>query len=138
MFVRTLADVRASGHELMVADNSVRTARFLIAADGVGFSFSEFHQQAGAEARLWYKHHWEANYVLEGRGELEELATGRRWPLEPGTMYVVGPDDRHVMRATTDMRVVSIFNPPIMGDEDHDADGSYPPTGPTPPGPSRG
>ena len=58
--------------------------------------------------------------------------------MEPGTLYVVGPDDRHVMRAATDMRVVSIFNPPIMGDEDHDADGSYPPTGPTPPGPSRG
>ena len=52
-------------------------------------------------------------------------------------MYVVGPEDRHVMRAETDMRVVSIFNPPIMGDEDHDADGSYPPTGPTPPGPGR-
>ncbi len=59
-------------------------------------------------------------------------------PLGRGARYVVGPDDRHVMRAATDMRVVSIFDPPIMGDEDHDADGSYPPTGPTPRGPSRG
>jgi L-ectoine synthase len=138
VFVRTLDDVRASGRELVVAGGSVRTARVLTAADGLGFAFSEFFQQAGAEARLWYKHHWEANYVIEGNGELEEVATGQRWSLAPGTMYVVGPDDRHVMRAATDMRVISVFNPPITGDEDHDADGSYPPTGPIPPGPGQG
>ena len=39
------------------------------------------------------------------------------------------------MRAATDLRLISVFNPPIMGDENHDADGSYPPTGPIPPGP---
>jgi quercetin dioxygenase-like cupin family protein len=135
MFVRSLADVRASGREVVIAGGSARTARFLTADDGVGFTFSDVSQQAGAEARLWYKHHWEANYILAGTGELEEVATGQRWRLEPGTIYVVGPDDRHIVRAATDLRLISVFNPPLRGDENHDADGSYPPTGPIPPGP---
>ncbi len=135
MFVRTLADVRSTGHEVVIAGGSARTARFLTASDGVGFTFSDVSQGAGAEAHLWYKHHWEANYILEGTGELEEVATGQRWRLQPGTMYVVGPDDRHVVRADTDLRLISVFNPPIIGTENHDADGSYPPTGPIPLGP---
>ena len=77
----------------------------------------------------------EANFIVSGSGELEEVATGRRWPLEAGTMYVVGPKDRHVVRSSKELRIVSVFNPPIVGDETHDADGSYPPTGPVPPGP---
>jgi L-ectoine synthase len=137
MFVRTLADVRASGHEVVIAGGSARTARFLTATDGVGFTFSDVSQGAGGEARLWYKNHWEANYILEGVGELEEVATGQKWRLEPGTIYVVGPDDRHIVRADTDLRLISVFNPPLGGDENHDADGSYPPTGPIPPGPGR-
>jgi L-ectoine synthase len=136
MFVRTLDDVRASGRELVIAGGTARTARFLTASDGVGFAFSDVHQGAGGEAHLWYKHHWEANYILEGTGEVEEVATGRRWPLAPGTIYVVGPEDRHIVRAETDLHLVSVFNPPIEGDENHDADGSYPPTGPIPPGPA--
>ena len=91
MFVRTLAEVQGSGHEIVIAGRSARTARFLTAADGVGFAFSDVSQAAGEEARLWYKHHWEANYIVEGTGELEEVATGQTWRLEPGTIYVVGP-----------------------------------------------
>jgi L-ectoine synthase len=49
---------------------------------------------------------------------------------------MVGPEDRHVVRAETDLRLISVFNPPLRGDENHDADGSYPPTGPIPPGPA--
>src|SRR3954454_25024842 len=85
MFVRTLDDVRAAGLEVVIAGGSARTARFLTASDGVGFAFSDVHQGAGGEAHLWYKHHWEANYIVDGVGELEEVATGMRWRLEPGT-----------------------------------------------------
>jgi L-ectoine synthase len=131
VFVRTNED----GHEASIAEGKAASTRLLTKKDGVGFSFSAVTVPAGNETTLWYKHHWEANYILSGTGELEELATGRRWPLEPGVLYVVGPEDRHVVRAIEDLRVVSVFNPPIEGDETHDGDGSYPPTGPTPPGP---
>jgi L-ectoine synthase len=137
VFVRTAADARAAGHEREISHGTATATRYLTKRDGLGFSFSTVFKAAGQDAKtLWYKHHWEANFVVAGAGELEELSTGRRWPLEPGTLYVVGPDDRHKVHATEDLRIVSVFNPPIVGDETHDADGSYPPSGPLPPGPS--
>src|SRR5438094_3463475 len=117
MFIRTRDDARSAGHELVVARGATKSTRYLTKGDGLGFSFSAVVMAAGQEATLWYKHHWEANYIVSGSGELEEVATGRRWPLEPGTIYVVGPEDRHVVRATEDLRLVSVFNPPIVGDE---------------------
>jgi L-ectoine synthase len=136
MFVRTREGVVAAGHELEISHGTAVTTRYLTKHDGVGFSFSAVFMAAGQEANLWYKHHWEANYIVSGSGELEELATGRRWPLTAGTIYVVGPQDRHVVRAVDELRLVSVFNPPIVGDENHDDDGSFPPTGPIPPGPA--
>jgi L-ectoine synthase len=135
VLVRTLADVREAGRELTVAHGNIATTRILTKRDGVGFSFSVVRASAGTESTLWYKNHWEANYILSGLGELEELAMGRRWTLEAGFFYVVGPEDRHVVRVFEDLEIVSVFNPPIEGMETHDADGSYPPTGPIPPGP---
>src|SRR4051812_26839264 len=100
MFVRTIEDVRTAGNEHVVAQGSATSARYVTKPDGLGFSFSSVFIAAGQESRLWYKNHWEANFILSGRGEVEEVATGRTWPLEPGTLYVVGPEDRHLLRAT--------------------------------------
>jgi L-ectoine synthase len=135
MLIKTYEDLKKAGREKVVAGGSATTLRFLTIDDGLGFTMSDVHLKAGAENVLWYKNHWEANYVLEGRGEVKDLSTGKVHALEPGVMYVVGPKDRHAMKAITDLRLVSIFNPPLRGDETHDADGSYPPTGPLPPGP---
>jgi L-ectoine synthase len=138
MFVRTRQDVVASGHELDISHGNAVSTRYLTKRDGLGFSFSAVVMEPGQEAMLWYQHHWEANFITAGEGELEELATGRKWPLEPGTIYVVGPSDRHQIRAITQLRLVSVFNPPIVGDENHDAEGGFPPSGPLPAGPPDG
>jgi L-ectoine synthase len=135
MLVKTLQELRSAGREKVVANGSARTVRFLTQEDGMGFTMSDVWLKAGAENVLWYKHHWEANYIVEGRGEVTDLGSGRRWPLEPGVMYIVGPRDRHSMKAITDLHLVSIFNPPLRGDEQHDAEGTLPPSGPLPPGP---
>jgi L-ectoine synthase len=82
---------------------------------------------AGAELTLWYRHHLEACYCTEGGGEIEELATGERHAIGPGTVYALDANDRHVVRAGTDgLRLVCVFNPALSGRETHDADGSYP------------
>ncbi|MSP82828.1 MAG: L-ectoine synthase [Alphaproteobacteria bacterium] len=135
MLVKTYKDLKAAGREKVVAQGTATTLRFLTIEDGLGFTMSDVHLKAGAENILWYKNHWEANYVLEGQGEVRDLTTGQVTRLEPGVMYVVGPKDRHSMKAVTDIHLISIFNPPLKGDETHDADGAYPPTGPLPPGP---
>ena len=51
-------------------------------------------------------------------------------------MYIVGPKDRHSMKAITDLALISIFNPALKGDETHDADGTLPASGALPPGPA--
>jgi L-ectoine synthase len=138
MFVKRADAMRAAGKEILVAGGTSRTIRMLTQADDVGFGFSDVQFDAGAEAVLWYKHHWEANHIIAGRGEVTDLTSGKTWPLSSGTSYCVGPRDRHKLRALTDMHLVSIFSPPLRGDEQHDADGTLPPSGPVPPGPAGG
>ena len=57
------------------------------------------------------------------------------WKLEPSMAYNVGPEDRHRVRAHADMHLVSMFCPPLVGNEQHDEDGALAPSGPVPPGP---
>jgi L-ectoine synthase len=135
MFVKTLSDVRRAGLERTVAGGAAVSARYLTADDHLGFSLTSVRLQVGAEADLWYKHHWETNLVLDGTLEVTDDATGDVHRLGPGGLYLVGPKDRHHVKALTDLHAISVFNPPLTGAEDHDADGSYPPTGPVPPGP---
>jgi L-ectoine synthase len=135
MFVKRADAMRAAGKEMVVANGLARTLRMLTKADDLGFGFSDVHFAAGAEATLWYKHHWEANHIISGTGEVTDLTSGQSWTLKPGVAYNVGPKDRHRLRADTDMHLVSVFCPPLQGKEQHDADGALPPSGPVPPGP---
>ncbi|MGH6719686.1 MAG: ectoine synthase [Alphaproteobacteria bacterium] len=138
MIIKTYAGLKAAGREKVVANGTARTLRFLTQDDGMGFTLSDVHLAAGRTNVLWYKHHWEANYILSGTGEVKDLTTGAVHPLEPGVMYIVGPKDRHSMKAITDLHLISVFNPPLRGDEQHDAEGTLPPSGPLPPGPKGG
>ncbi len=100
----------------------------------MGFTLSDVRVEAGNESTFWYKHHWEANYILEGYGRVTDLSTGENWEMKPGTIYMVGPEDQHNIRADTDLHLLSVFNPPLRGDEQHDTEGTLPASGPLPPG----
>src|SRR5439155_1252188 len=135
MFIRTLDELAAAGRIKSLVNDTTRSARFLTAADGMGFSYNDNRVSKGSDAALWYKHHWEANHIISGTGEVTDLTTGQSWRLEPGVGYNVGPKDRHRVRAHTDVHLVSVFCPPLAGHELHDADGALAPSGPVPPGP---
>lgn len=135
MFVRYAAELRAMGREMVVANGTARTLRLLNKADDLGFSFSDVHFDAGATTNLWYKNHWEGNYIAGGHGTVEDLTTGEVWDLAPGLLYAVGPKDRHRITARTDLHILSVFCPPVQGDEQHDSDGALAASGPVPPGP---
>jgi len=125
MIVRTLNEIIDSPRD--VRGGTWASRRFLLADDGVGFSLSETTIEAGADSVMWYKYHVEANYVIDGEGEVENLATGEVFPLTAGSIYVLDQHERHRLRAFTRMRLVCVFNPPLTGRETHDADGSYAP-----------
>lgn len=124
MIVRSLASLHDTDRE--VHAKTWVSRRLLLKSDGMGFSLHETVLYAGTETSMWYKNHLEAVLCVGGTGEIEELETGLRHPIEPGTMYALDRHDRHVLRAHTDLRMICVFNPPCSGRETHDADGSYP------------
>ena len=128
MFVKQFDDIPV----VTLGGGRSHARRYLTKADDVGMTVSDLRAKPGGQATLWYKNHVEANYVIAGKGELTDLATGQTWPLVPETLYVVGPRDRHRVSNTDGLHILSIFNPPLVGDETHDADGAYPPTGEIP------
>lgn len=123
MIVRTLGDVIGTPDH--VTGDAFESRRILLARDGLGYSLHDTLVKAGSTQHLEYKNHIEANYCIEGEGEVEEVATGQTWPLRPGTMYLLDRHDAHIIRARTDLRVICIFTPALTGSETHDADGSY-------------
>ena len=135
MFVRTIESVRESGGEKVLGNGDVIASRLLTADDGLGFSLSEVRLKANTNIDLWYKHHWEANLVLEGSLTVVDNNSGKYHALVPGDVYCVGPNDPHTLLPTTSIKLLAIFNPPLSGNEKHDSDGAYPPTGPVPVGP---
>ncbi len=116
--------------ELLDSERDVRgpvwaSRRFLLADDGVGFTLTETTVDAGSEQILWYKNHVEANYVIEGDGEVENLDSGEVFALAPGSLYVLDNNERHRLKAFTRMRLVCVFSPALSGREIHDEDGAY-------------
>jgi len=124
MIVRTRKDLEALGS--IVSDKKWSSSRYLLKRDGMGFSLHETTVEAGSEQMLWYKNHLEACLLLEGEAEIEELATGRKHRLSPGTCYALDQHERHVFRTLKKCRLICVFNPPCTGREIHDQDGSFP------------
>ena len=101
------------------------SVRFLLKKDGMGFSFHETTFPAGVGVDMWYKNHLEAVYCYSGRGTLTNRETGEQFVIEPGTLYALDKNDRHTLKAEEELKLVCAFNPPVTGQEIHDADGAY-------------
>jgi L-ectoine synthase len=124
MIVRRLEDI--VGTERDVPAPTFHSRRFLLARDKMGFSFHDTVLYAGTETYIWYKHHLEAVYCIEGEGSLENLEDGQVHEIRPGTMYALDGHEKHYLRAKTDLRMICVFSPPLTGKEVHDAEGVYP------------
>lgn len=125
MLVRKLTDI--IGTEKDVDTEGWNSRRLILKDDNMGYSVHDTIIKEGAVLKMWYKHHLEAVYLTEGRGEIEDLATGEIHQLEKDTIYALDKNDRHILRANqgSHMRMVCVFNPPLTGQEVHDEDGAY-------------
>jgi len=126
MFVRTLDEIRGTEREVFAENKNWVSARLLLKDDYMGFSFHETTIFAGTQTLIWYKNHLEAVYCIEGEGEVETIDDGKKYPIRPGTMYALNDNDRHYLRAFSELRLVCVFNPALAGREVHLPDGSYP------------
>ncbi|MBM7094875.1 ectoine synthase [Bacillus sp. H-16] len=117
--------------DVLNTENEVKgenwTSRRLILKDsGMGYSVHDTVIKAGTETHIWYQNHLESVYCIEGEGEVVTLKDNKVHPISANTLYALDEHDEHLLRATTDMRMVCVFNPPITGQETHDENGVYP------------
>ncbi|MGA7594872.1 MAG: ectoine synthase [Gallionella sp.] len=123
MIVRTLDE--ADQGDRRVVSNGWESTRLLLQGDGMGFSFHITTIYAGADLVMHYQNHLESVYCISGEGEIEDLADGRLYPIGTGTIYALNNHDKHRLRATTEMKMACVFNPPLHGKEVHNAQGAY-------------
>ena len=99
----------------------------------MGFAVAHTVVRKGTEAALQYRHHLEACYCIGGHGYVVSADRQTRYEITPGVIYVLDEHDAHYLQGgeDEDLILVSIFNPPITGEEAHElVDGgfsSYPP-----------
>lgn len=124
MIVRTLNEAERQGRK--IAASGWESNRLILKEDAVGFSFHITVIKKNAALNMQYKNHVEAVYCISGRGEIVDLANQQVYPIEPGTLYLLDKHDKHQLKAFEEMQMACVFNPPLKGDEVHDASGSYP------------
>ncbi|MCC6696763.1 MAG: ectoine synthase [Candidatus Hydrogenedentes bacterium] len=123
MIIRSVESTRGTPHEVHAPTWS--SLRLLVQKDGMGFSLHVTTMLAGTETKMWYRHHLEAVYCLEGTGEIEDLRRRETHVIVPGTLYALDCHDKHILKAHTELRLLCVFNPPCVGNETHDEHGGY-------------
>lgn len=125
MIVRNLSDANQSSRRIVSPEGNWESTRLLLKEDQMGFSFHITTIYEGADFQMHYQNHLESVYCISGEGEVESLDDGKKYPIAPGTIYILDKHDKHVLRATTEMKMACVFNPPLNGKEVHNANGAY-------------
>lgn len=123
MIVRQLKEAEASDRRIV--SEGWESTRLLLKSDNVGFSFHITTIYKDACLNMHYQNHFESVYCISGKGEIEDLATGKIHPIAPGTLYILDKHDKHILRAQEEMKMACVFNPPLHGKEVHNAEGAY-------------
>jgi len=125
MIVRQLQDAEQSSRKIVDPNGNWDSTRLLLKDDRMGFSFHITTIFKGADFQMHYQNHLESVYCISGCGEVETLADGKKYPITPGTLYVLDQHDKHMLRAFEEMKMACVFNPPLTGKEVHNAEGAY-------------
>jgi len=124
MIIQRLAELSGTDREVQ-ADNWT-SRRLLLKKDGMGFSLHDTVIRAGTSTCIHYQHHLEAVYCIQGRGTVYVPATDTTYQIEAGTVYALNGHENHILSAEVEMRMICVFNPPLVGPEVHDEHGIYP------------
>lgn len=100
--------------------------RLLTQQDRMGFTVAHTVVHAGSQSRLQYRRHLEACYCIAGHGQVISADGKTVFEIEPGTIYALDQHDPHVLTASPgeDLHLISVFNPPLTGNETHRLDAS--------------
>lgn len=99
--------------------------RILLLEDSMGFTLCRTLVSKGGPYKWHYQNHLEACFCTKGEGIVRCLDSSQEWNISPGVCYVLDKNDPHEFTALEDVELLSVFNPPLKGDEVHDGQGSY-------------
>ena len=103
-----------------------KSFRAIVEKDNMGFAMMKTVIPKGGPYRWHYPFHLEACYCIKGRGELVDLTTGLKHRITTDVVYVLDNHDDHTFEALEDTVLISVFNPPLVGNETHNELGIYP------------
>lgn len=99
--------------------------RILTKADGMGYTMTKTVVHPGIKQFWHYKHHLESCYCVSGTGKLTNARTDEVFDIKPDVTYVLDNHDPHYFEAEEEVVLICVFNPPLVGDELHDEEGTY-------------
>ena len=102
-----------------------RSIRMILEKDGMGFSFHKTIIPKGQKGHWHNKYHKESCYCIKGSGILTNLETNKSYNIDVGDIYILDNHDNHTFESLEDVVLISVFNPPVKGNETHQKDGSY-------------
>lgn len=125
MKIVKLNQIKGTDRQVYCPKGGFISHRMLLASDNMGYTITITDVPRGSPQKWHYKNHLESCYCISGRGVLTNLQTGKAFWIEPETLYVLDLHDEHTLEARNDMRLLCVFNPPLIGKEVHKEDGSY-------------
>ena len=125
MIFRTLESAENEGRKIVSPDGNWDSTRLLLKDDNMGFSFHITTIYKDADFEMHYQNHLESVYCISGRGEVETISDGKKYPINPGSIYILDKHDKHMLRAFDEMKMACVFNPPLNGKEVHNKEGAY-------------
>lgn len=99
--------------------------RILLEKDNMGYTMTKTVIKKGGPYYWHYKEHLESCYCVSGTGFVTNKATGEKHEVKPDITYVLDNHDPHEFEALEEVTLICVFNPPLVGNEVHQEDGSY-------------
>lgn len=126
MKVKSVDQMRSEEKDRCIIGDGFESIRFILMSDNMGFSLHKTIIPKGGPYHWHYKHHKEACFCVSGHGILKNLDNGSDYVINKDSIYILDSHDNHEFTAIEDVELISVFNPPVIGNEIHDNEGSYP------------
>jgi len=110
----------------VVEGDGFTSCRIIRHSDGMGYTITKTTVFAGDSHTWHYNAHLESCYCISGSGKLINLETDEEYSVSEGVVYVLDKHDKHSFQAFTDVVLMCVFKPALLGHEIHDEEGHYP------------
>ena len=125
MKIISVQDVKNTERHVNCPNGGFESLRLILEKDGRGFSLHKTIIPGGDTQHWHYKNHLEACFCISGFGVLKNLKTNETFEIKKDVCYVLDKNDDHEFTAHISVVLISVFNPPVKGQEVHQEDGSY-------------